>query len=151
MTRKEITFENGNRALVVTASGDTDAQSILEAIRVTPMKALMLLFGGASGLDDSRRVRLAELFSHAIARAAGDLNAVVTDGGTHSGVMAIMGEAVARDGRRCRLLGIAPAGKVTYPGGPAPAGLADAAPLDPNHEDVRTGARIQGTHRRNTR
>jgi TRPM family ion channel len=45
----------------------------------------------------------------------------------------MMGEAVARDGRRSQLLGIAPAGKVTYPGGPGEAGMADGAPLEPNH------------------
>jgi hypothetical protein len=47
--------------------------------------------------------------------------------------MAIMGEALARDGRGSQLLGIAPAGKVTYPGGPSDAGISDGAPLEPNH------------------
>src|SRR4029077_4873675 len=35
-------------------------------------------------------------------------------------------------GRKSSLLGVAPAGKVTYPGGPPVAGN-DSAPLDPNH------------------
>ena len=47
--------------------------------------------------------------------------------------MAMMGEALARDGRGCQLLGIAPAGKVTYPGGPSDANIGDGAPLEPNH------------------
>jgi hypothetical protein len=56
------------------------------------------------------------------------------DGGTQAGVMAIMGQGVADRGRKSNLLGVAPAGKVTYPGGPAPlAGSEDSAPLDPNH------------------
>jgi hypothetical protein len=61
------------------------------------------------------------------------LGALIVDGGTQSGVMAIMGEAVARCGRGCQLLGIAPAGKVTYPGAPSEAGIADGASLEPNH------------------
>jgi TRPM family ion channel len=91
------------------------------------------VFGGAKGLDDSRKARLAELFIGAIAPAAAELGALIIDGGTQSGVMAMMGEAVAKDGRRSQLLGMAPAGKVTYPSGPAHASIADGAPLEPNH------------------
>jgi hypothetical protein len=92
-----------------------------------------MVFGGAKGLDDSRKARLAELFTDAIAPAAAELGALIIDGGTQSGVMAMMGEAVARDGRKCQLLGVAPTGKVTYPGGPGDADIADPVPLEPNH------------------
>jgi hypothetical protein len=47
--------------------------------------------------------------------------------------MAMMGEALARDGRESQLLGIAPAGKVTYRGSPNDANIGDGAPLEPNH------------------
>jgi SLOG in TRPM, prokaryote len=133
MTENTITFANGNHAVVVTASRDIDAQSILKALDLAPAHALIMVFGGAKGLDDSQKARLAELFSDGIAPAAAELGALVIDGGTQSGVMAMMGEAVARDGRRCQLLGMAPTGKVTYPGGPASAGIANGAPLEPNH------------------
>jgi len=91
------------------------------------------VFGGAKGLDDSRKTRLAELFVDAIAPAAAESGALVIDGGTQSGVMAMMGEAFARDGRVFQLLGIAPAGKVTYPGSPSDASNGDRALLEPNH------------------
>jgi hypothetical protein len=133
VTKKEIAFDNGNRAVVVTASRDKDPQSILKALDLAQPHALIMVFGGAKGLDDSRKARLGELFIDAIAPAAAELGALVIDGGTQSGVMAMMGEAVARDGRRCQLLGMAPAGKVTYPGGPADADIADGTPLEPNH------------------
>ena len=46
--------------------------------------------------------------------------------------MQIMGQSIADRGRKSSLLGVAPAGKVTYPGGPiVPSN--DSAPLDPNH------------------
>jgi SLOG in TRPM, prokaryote len=133
MRQDSITFANGNRAVVITAPPDTDAQSILKASGFAQPRALIMVFGGAKGLDDSRKARLAELFIDAIAPAAAELGALIMDGGTQSGVMAMMGEAVARNGRRSQLLGVAPAGKVTYSGGPSDAGVADGAPLDPNH------------------
>jgi hypothetical protein len=133
MTRKEIVFDNGNRAVVVAASRDAEAQSILKALDLAPAHAVIMVLGGAKGLDDSRKARLAKLFSDAIAPAAAELDALIIDGGTQSGVMAMVGEAFARRGRGCQLLGIAPAGKATYPGSPAEASIADGAPLEPNH------------------
>ena len=133
MTKKEISFENGNHAVVVIVPCDTDPQAILKMLDLAQPNALVIVLGGAKGLDDSQRTRLAELFSDAIAPAAAELGALIVDGGTQSGVMAMMGEAVARNGRRSQLLGIVPAGKVTYPGGPAKGGIADGAPLEPNH------------------
>jgi len=133
MTKNEISFENGNRAVFVTVPCDTDPQTILKALDLAPPNALVIVLGGAKGLDDSLKTRLAELFSDAIAPAAAELGALIIDGGTQSGVMAMVGEAVAQNGRRSQLLGIVPAGKVTYPGGPAKGVIADGAPLEPNH------------------
>jgi hypothetical protein len=133
MKKNAITFDNGNHAVVVTAPRDTDAQTILEALAFAQPRGVIMVFGGAKGLDDSRKARLTELFTDAIAPAAAELGALIIDGGTQSGVMAMMGEAFARDGQGSQLLGIAPAGKVTYPGGPSDAGIVDGAPLEPNH------------------
>ena len=133
MKRDTITFDNGNQAVVVTAGCDTDAQTILESLEIAQPHALIMVFGGAKGLDDSRKTRLAELFVDAIAPAAAELGALVIDGGTQSGVMEMMGEAFARDGRVFQLLGIAPAGKVKYPGSSSDASNGDRAPLEPNH------------------
>jgi hypothetical protein len=96
--------------------------------RVSPPKNLILLIGGA----DKKLSLPAQLFSRGIARAAADAEALIIDGGTQAGVMQIMGQSIADRGRKSSLLGVAPAGKVTYPGGPTVAGN-DSAPLDPNH------------------
>ena len=119
MRKNTITFDNGNHAVVVTAGRDADAQRILKTLDIAQPHALIMVFGGAKGLDDSRKARLVELFTDAIAPAAAELGALVIDGGTQSGVMAMMGEALARGGQGCQLLGIAPAGKVIYPRGPS--------------------------------
>jgi SLOG in TRPM, prokaryote len=131
--KNAITFENGNRAVVITASRDARAQAILDALEIASPGAVILLFGGAAGLDDSRKARLAELFIDAIAPVAAELGALVIDGGTESGVMAMMGEAVAQDGRRSQLLGIAPKGKITHLEIAGASAISDGAPLEPNH------------------
>jgi hypothetical protein len=133
MRKNTITFDNGNHAVVVTVGRDTDAQTILKSLEISQPHALIMVFGGAKGLDDSQKTRLAELFRNGIAPAAADAGALVIDGGTQSGVMAMMGEALARNGSESQLLGIAPAGKVTYPGGPNDVNIGDGAPLEPNH------------------
>jgi hypothetical protein len=127
-----ITFENGNRAVVITAPRDASAQAILDALGIPSPRAVILLFGGAAGLDDSRKAHLATLFADGVAPVAAELDALIMDGGTQSGVMAMMGEAVARCAPRCELLGIAPAGKVTYPGNGQVA-IEGSTPLEPNH------------------
>jgi hypothetical protein len=131
--KNTITFQNGNRAVVITASRDIDVQTILEALDFAQPHALIMVFGGAKGLDDSRKARVAELFNHAIAPVAAELGALIIDGGTQSGVMAMMGEAVARDGRRSHLLGIAPKGKITDPEIAGATAVTDGAPLEANH------------------
>jgi hypothetical protein len=133
MRKDTITFDNGNHAVVVTVGRDADAQTILKTLDIVLPHALIMVFGGAKGLDDSRKACLVEVFTNAIAPAAAELGALVIDGGTQSGVMAMMGEALANYGRRSQLLGIAPAGKVTYPGDRTDANIADGAPLEPNH------------------
>ena len=46
MTKKEISFENGNHAIVVTVPCDTDPQSILKALALAPPNALVIVLGG---------------------------------------------------------------------------------------------------------
>src|SRR6185295_9926627 len=54
---------------------------------------------------------------------------VIIDGGTHAGIMALMGDGVAGRGYRTELIGVAPANKVTYPESKSTA----ETPLEPNH------------------
>jgi hypothetical protein len=131
--KNTISFENGNRAVVITAPRDANAQAILDALEITSPRAVILLFGGAAGLDDSRKAALATLFAGGVAPVAAELGALVIDGGTQSGVMAMMGEAVARSPGTSQLLGIAPKGKITNPEIAGASAAADSAPLEPNH------------------
>jgi hypothetical protein len=131
--KKEITFDNGNRAVAITAPPDTSAQAILDALEITSPRAVILLFGGAAGLDDSRKAHLTTLFVDGVTPVAAELGALIIDGGTQSGVMAMMGEAVARYPGTSQLLGIAPKGKITHPEIAGASAVSDGAPLEPNH------------------
>lgn len=130
---KKITFPNGNKAQSAIVSPDAHVEDILSSLNIEKPKALIMIFGGASGLAESLKPRLAQLFSRGIARAAIETDAIIIDGGTKAGVMELMGQAVADQGRRTILLGVAPSGKVTYPDGLAEGSIENGAPLDPDH------------------
>ncbi|HEX3619428.1 MAG TPA: hypothetical protein VHU16_03575 [Candidatus Udaeobacter sp.] len=133
MEKSTISFENGNRAVVVTAPRDASAQAILGALGIVSPRAVILLFGGAAGLDDSRKAHLATLFAEGVTPVAAELGALIIDGGTQSGVMAIMGEAVAQHPGTCQLLGIAPKGKIAHPEIVGASAASDGASLEPHH------------------
>jgi SLOG in TRPM, prokaryote/SMODS and SLOG-associating 2TM effector domain 1/Protein of unknown function (DUF4231) len=132
---QEVVFPiNNNRVKIVQAPPGASASSLVKALGISQPQSVILLLGGADQLDETLKNRLAQLFSRGIARAAADANALIMDGGTQAGVMAIMGQGVADRGRKSSLLGVAPAGKVTFPGRSAvQAGNGESAPLDPNH------------------
>jgi hypothetical protein len=131
--KKEILFPNGNRAQAILAQADTPASKLIKALNIEPPKALILVIGGAAGFEESLKSRIIRLFSRGIARGAVGTGALIIDGGTQAGVMAIMGQGVEDRGRKSPLLGVAPAGKVTYPGKPSGDSRKDSASLDPNH------------------
>ncbi len=130
---KEILFLNGNRALSVTTAAHKPAADVLKILGIQQPKALLMVVGGASKLDDSLNTRLKFLCNLGIARVATEAEAAIIDGGTQAGIMELMGQAVAERGHQSILLGVAPSGTVTYPGGPADGPPSQSAPLDSNH------------------
>jgi hypothetical protein len=132
-SKKEIFFPNDNWAQLVAPPAGAEAADILHTLGIEQPKALIMISGSAAGLDEALKPHLVQLFSRGIARAAANMGALIIDGGTHAGVMAMMGQGVADRGRKSTLLGVAPAGKVTYPGGPAEGSIEDGGALDPNH------------------
>jgi SLOG in TRPM, prokaryote len=133
LRKQKIIFSNGKRADLVAPPLGTPAADILKALDLGAPKALILVVGGASNLDKTLVPRLLKVCSRTIAGVAADTGAIIIDGGTQAGVMAIMGQAVADRGGKPPLLGVAPKGKVTYPGGPGHDPGENRAALDPNH------------------
>jgi hypothetical protein len=126
--KQSILFPNDNEAVAVFPSAASNAEDIVRALDIKPYKAIILVLGGAAGVDEKLIPRLTQLVGRGTARVAAQTNAIIIDGGTQAGVMAMMGEGVAARGYKSMLVGVAPAGKVTYPGNSA-----TGVPLEPNH------------------
>ncbi len=133
LTASEITFENGKRASLVAADVESDAARLLTEVGLASEhgRPVLVVFGGADTLSGDSYERAAGVVGPGVVRGAHVANAVVVDGGTAVGIMAIVGRAVAQNGDgRPLLLGVAPAGLVAYPGAGS---TAEGADLEPNH------------------
>lgn len=128
-----IQFPGGNRARMVAPPADASAGAILGALDIRRPDALIVISGGAGNLEASFMEQLARLFRDGIAPAALHMRAMIIDGGTHSGVMAMMGQGVAELGGKSTLLGVSVAGRTTYPGDPEHERADKATKLDPHH------------------
>ena len=104
----------------------------LAAIGLTGPRPVLILVGGAANLDPKVAVRLRPLFRDLVP-VLDRLGAAVIDGGTHVGVMALMGEARRHASGRFPLIGIAPRGRVDFPhpGTTTPEDSGPAPGLDP--------------------
>jgi hypothetical protein len=127
--KQSIVFDNNNQAVVVIPSAKQNAGDISAALELPPYKAVILVLGGADNIDEKITPKLSQLFGRGIARAAIEAGALIIDGGTQAGVMAMIGEGVAGRGYKTPLIGLAPFNKVSYPGG----GVNAQTPLERNH------------------
>src|SRR5262245_55499047 len=91
----KIDFADGNQALAVAPPSGAEVAGILQELEIAPPKALILNIGGAAELDQALTSPLTQLFSRAVAPAAIETAALILDGGTRAGVMALMGHGVA--------------------------------------------------------
>lgn len=129
VSKKAIAFENNHEAIAVFPAAGAKAEDIVAALDLTSYKAVLLIIGGADSVDEKLKSRLTQVFSRGVARVAATMNAVIIDGGTEAGVMAMMGQGVADRGFKSALVGVAPLGMINYPGSRG----TGETPLDPNH------------------
>lgn len=128
----EIIFGNGNRAVLVNGPG-ADSGELLAALGLErePNVGVILVCGGADDLTGESLIRAEQVLGPAVSAAAQVTGALVFDGGTSSGVMALTGAARGRrPGAMPVLAGVAPAALVSYPGGPSGG---DRVGLEENH------------------
>jgi hypothetical protein len=133
MNKREIHFPNGNQAQVIIAPAGTRTTDLLHALDIKQPHSVILIAGGASKMDERLSLHLFQLCTHGIVQVAAALKALIIDGGTQAGVMAIIDQAEAEQQQRSTLLGIAPAGRVTYPGRSADILAKEGVSLNPNH------------------
>lgn len=109
----------------------------LAELCLTRPRPILILVGGAANLDATTGGALLPVFER-LAPRLDELDALVIDGGTPFGVMALMGRARRRSAAGFPLLGVAPLGRIALDPvdevSDPPAVEADAkVPLDANH------------------
>lgn len=126
---KKLVLHLGSQsALAVLPNSQASIPKIIDTLQLPAHRAVLLVVGAAGNLNPALRPVLAPLFD-AVAQVAHETAAVLLDGGTQAGVMALLGEAVSRRAHRPALLGVAPAALVSYSNG----GPTTNAPLEPHH------------------
>lgn len=126
-----LDWGDGHAARVVRPSRFADLAPAVAGLGLPGRRPVLVVVGGAAGLDEADKERLFTLFGQALLPAVASRQAVVVDGGTDSGVMQLLGRARAAAGARFPLVGVAAEKKVILPGDNAEPG--DRAPLEPNH------------------
>lgn len=126
-----IRFEHGRTATGVRVEEPSDLPAGLAAIDLHGSHPVIVVIGGASGLDDHDAERLRTLFADGLVSTAIRSGAVAIDGGTLAGVMRLLGEAHHAAAADTPLVGVAAAGTISIPGGTPPG--SEAAPLEPHH------------------
>jgi hypothetical protein len=122
---------DGHAARVARPRQVADVAAAVAGLGLRGQRPVLVVVGGAAGLDEGGKERLSILFSHALLPVAVASRAVVVDGGTDSGVMQLLGRARAESGASFPLVGVAAEKKVILPGDDAEPG--DRAPLERNH------------------
>lgn len=126
---RPIPFSDGRDAFAWQAAG-ADPASLRPALDREHGAPVLVIAGGAANLTGAELTRTERVLGAAVPPAVELSGAAVVDGGTSSGVMAVIGAARARrPGAMPVLVGVAPAGRVGFPGGPQ----GDLVQLEPNH------------------
>jgi hypothetical protein len=127
----QIEFRHSS-ARVSFAEPGRDASRVADDLELATDRPVFLVIGGADKLDSAHDTALEQLFEQDLVPAASRLGATLMDGGTNSGVMAALGRAWASSDKRAPLVGVAPAGRVTFPGDDARRERGDTN-LEPHH------------------
>ena len=124
-------FAGGRTAMALRVDQPRDLPAALTSLGLQASLPVVVLVGGAGGLDQADLDRLRPVFESGLVPVMTHLMGAAVDGGTWSGVMRLLGEARSGASADFPLVGVAAAGTVALPGGPPP--REDAAPLDPDH------------------
>jgi hypothetical protein len=122
-----IDFGMGRTALAARIADTTELAAAIREFGLTAPRPVVVVVGGADGMSDEDAHRMWTVVKDSLLSIISAGGAVVVDGGTHAGVMRVMGQA--RDG--FPLIGVAVERTVVLPG--RTASSADAASLEPHH------------------
>ncbi|HKP52528.1 MAG TPA: hypothetical protein VJ183_07740 [Chloroflexia bacterium] len=110
-----LTFPSGAVASRIRVGDLSELPVALGRIGLEQSRPTLVLVGGANLLPDGDREELRALFTSVLAPTAERLGLYVVDGGTHAGIMSLMGEARAAIKASFPLVGVAAIGTVALP------------------------------------
>jgi SLOG in TRPM, prokaryote len=110
-----------------------DIPAALDEVDVPRPRPVLVLVGGAGGMDEATQQVLARVLRDAVLPVVERHGAAVVDGGTDSGVMRMLGRARAERNGVFPLVGVAASGTVRVPGGPT---IDDAAEPERHHSHL---------------
>ncbi len=122
-------FSNGHQALSVRINSKIDPHSIVTALKLPKSPRLFILSGGAGNMPGKTYARLTNLFA-VLGQALAKKQCTIIDGGTQSGVMQLMGQALAQAHGTALHIGVVPA-----QANAGPNGIKAEDILDPNHSN----------------
>lgn len=125
-----LQFSNGNGASARHVAHRDDLAAALGDLE--PPRPVPVLVGAADSLEPDAAWRIKALLRDSLVPLLERTGTAVIDGGTDSGVMALMGQAREYHGATFPLIGVAGEGTVTLPGGQRRSN-GNGVPLEPNH------------------
>jgi hypothetical protein len=129
---QQVDFGDGRRALLVRAHAAESPSALLVKLGLTPhgRRSVIVVCGGADDLREPQLTVARNVLGPAVRAAAARVDVAVVDGGTTAGVMGLIGAERGQGGDALPVLvGVAPAGQVSYPGAPGDG----RTPLEPHH------------------
>jgi hypothetical protein len=111
-----LDFGDGHAARVARPHRFSDLAAAVGELGLDRGRPVLVVVGGASGLDEQSKDRLRTLFTQVLVPVASAWNAVAVDGGTDSGVMQLLGQALGTERASFPLVGVAVEKKVIVPG-----------------------------------
>ena len=126
----KINFEEGHTSTAIQVDSGYPIADIISALGLKTPAPCLFISGGAGGMSDEDIARTRTIMDEGVAKFASEHGITIIDGGTESGVMQMIGEARRNHGYSFPLIGVAPVGRIKYPGISNPDSEAE---LDSNH------------------
>jgi hypothetical protein len=131
VTHIAIPFDQDNVAWAVRVPPNYSPQDTLSALALPFYRGIIVLHGGAGGMEPDRIEEVRRFLVTSLAPFAEQHRLLLVDGGTRAGAMQAMGDARHQIGGTYPLVGVCPSDLVAYPGGPPPGD--PRCPLDAHH------------------
>ena len=104
-----------NSCPMIVRQGNSDIASVRDALGITTPAPVILVCGGADTLDPAIAPKLTQLIGRGLLRAGRAAGAVIIDGGTDAGVMALIGRTAGTTSEPIILIGVAPEALIQRP------------------------------------